>query len=405
MLVQMAWRNLWRNKRRTVITVCAISFAVFCSVFMQSINRGSHEVMIDNVLNFHVGHIQIQDYRYHDESSLDNSFFYSEEVERKILQLGSRVREVVPRLEAYMLVGNEDALRGSVVFGIDIEREDSFNNIVGHLQKGRFFDPHQRGAVIGRGLANRLNVKVGGSVILMGQGRFGMSANDMVPVLGIVNHPVRELNDNLVYLDIKYAQDLFSAQDHVSMALISLSRLRDIRDVAIELEKIMPEDLVVYEWRELIPELLQLLQFDLAGAYFLSFILYLVISFGLFSTIFTMSLERLKEFGVLLSLGMSRLLLSRIIVYESFMMSVLGVIFGILCSFIILSYFYFNPIELTGELAQTVIDMGWEPVLPMSFAADQFYGQAVIVFLIAFMIAIFPILKIMRLNILEAAKK
>ncbi|TVR28719.1 MAG: ABC transporter permease [Balneolaceae bacterium] len=401
--IKLAWRNLWRNKRRTIITITAIIFAVLAAVFFQSINRGSYEVMIDRMVSFNTGYIQVQDYRYDDEASLDNSFYYDEELAEKILNADGRIERIVPRIETFMLAANDVSTRGSIVFGVDPEKEHHFNEIKNHLDVGRFFEPGEQATVLGKGLANRLQLSVGDTLALMGQGRFGMSASGLFEIVGLIDHPLRDMNNQAVYLPLDVAQYLLSADDHVTAVLITLQHERLTEPVAASLRTSLENnELVVYTWPELMPEILELMEMDLAMPRFLTVVLYVVIGFGFFGTILTMTMERLREFGVLLSVGMKRALLALVVFIETLFISIIGVLFGIGFAWSILKLI--DPITLTGDAAQAVIDLGFEPVLPMSFAPDQFYAQGLYVFLIAMVVFLFPLLKVSRLNILDAAR-
>jgi ABC-type lipoprotein release transport system permease subunit len=405
MFFKLAWRNIWRNKRRTLITVSAIVFAVLAAVFMQSMNRGSHEMMIDNMVRFHTGYVQIQDFRYKEESSLDNSFQFSENLEHALLIMQPRIEQIIPRLETYMLAGNDHATRGAFVLGINPDREHDLNGIRNHISEGRFFEAGEQKAVITEGLAKRLELKPGDQLLLIGQGRFGMSANALVEISGILRHPIREMNNQTVYLPLEKAQFILSAEEFVTSILLVPERERHSKQIASNIKQQFTEhELKAYLWPELIPELLQLLEFDLVGAYFMSAILYLVIGFGFFGTVLTMTLERLHEFGVLISVGMKRSKLAMVILLETIFISVIGVILGIILSYLLLLYFHFNPIELTGDIAEMIVEMGWEAYLPMSFAADQFYMQGLIVFIIAMLVFLFPMIKVLKINVLEAMR-
>ena len=402
---KLAWRSIWRNKRRTLITISAIVFAVVASVFMQSINRGSHELIVDNMTRFQTGYIQIQDYRYDDEASLDNSFYYDDELEAKIQSLDDRIELVLPRIETFMLAANEGATRGAVVFGVELEKEHRFNELKNRLIDGRFFQEREDAVVISQGFSNRLGLSTGDTLALIGQGRFAMSASGLFEIVGIMEHPLPDLNNQSVYMSLSSAQYLLSANDHVSAVLIGLDRERSTEPVAEILKNELGEaELKVFTWPELMPELLELLEFDLVGAYLMSYILYIVIAFGFLGTILTMTLERIKEFGILISVGMARGRLAFTLFLEVFLISISGVLIGTGLAWLLLYYFYLNPIELTGELAETVIDMGWEPVLPMSFAPDQFYSQAIIVFVIALAIALYPAFKVIKLDVIKASR-
>lgn len=405
MYLKLAWRNIWRNRRRTLITTSAIVFAVIASVFMQSMNRGSHEMILDNMLRFSTGYIQIQDYRFESEPSLDNSFPFDAEFEQKIYDIHPRIESIVPRIETFMLAANDYSTRGAVILGIDIEKEHAFNKLKDRLKEGSFFDSNNQGAVLGEGLARRLQLGVGDEIVLLGQGRFGMSASGIFIISGIIENPIRELNNQVVYLPLEEAQYLLSADEHITSLLVNPVNDRHTNSVTSTLRAAFGNsELIVKPWPELLPELLELFEFDLATPRLLTVILYMVIGFGFFGTILTMTMERLKEFGVLLSVGMRREKLALVVFLETLFISFIGVLSGIILAWLLIFYFHLNPVELTGDAAQAVLDMGFDPILPMSFASDQFYTQGVFVFVIAMMVFLFPLIKILRLNILDAAR-
>jgi len=404
MYLKLAWRNIWRNRRRTLITTSAIVFAVIASVFMQSMNRGSHEMILDNMLRFNTGYIQIQDYRFESEPSLDNSFAYDAALEKTVFEKHARIESVIPRIETFMLAANDYSTRGAIVSGIEIEKEHAFNKLKERLIEGEF-KPEGQTAVLGEGLASRLQLGVGDDVVLLGQGRFGMSASGIFEISGIVENPIRELNNQIIYLPLEEAQYLLSAEGYITALLINPEKDRHTGSVTSSLRnEFEGSELVVLPWPELLPELIELFEFDLATPRLLTVILYMVIGFGFFGTILTMTMERLREFGVLLSVGMRREKLALVVFLETFFISVIGVITGIVAAWSLIFYFHMNPIELTGDAAQATIDMGFDPILPMSFAADQFYTQGFFVFLIAMLVFMFPLIKILRLNILDAAR-
>ncbi len=403
--LKLAWRNIWRNRRRTLITASAIVFAVMLSVLMQSLNRGSHEVMLANMLRFSTGYMQLQDYRYDDEPSLDNAFAYDQQMRERVLQADDRIANAVPRLETFMLAANDQSSRGAVVFGVEPEKEDRFNQLGNRIVAGRFFRVDESAAVIGEGLAGRLQLEVGDTLALIGQGRFGMSASGLFEIAGLIEHPLQKMNDQVVFLPLPAAQELLSAEDHISALLIAPRQKRQTDAVAASLRTEFADDqLAVLTWPEMLPELLQLFEFDLAAPRMFSVILYIVIGFGFFGTVLTMTMERLREFGVLLSVGMKRGRLAMVVLIETLLISLIGVLTGMGAAWLLIYYLHHHPIVLRGDAAQAVIDMGWNPVLPVSFAADQFYTQALAVLVIALVVFLFPLLKILRLNILDAAR-
>lgn len=408
----LAWRNCWRNRRRTWITISAIAFAVLLSILMQSLNRGSHDLLVENMARYSTGYLQIRDVRFEDDPSPDNAFEYGNAIEKEVLAMHPDVRMVIPRIQTFMLAADDEGTKGALVMGVDPEREQVLNGLMDQLVDGRFFSWKDEGsgiepseAVVSAGLAERMELALGDTLALIGQGRFGMSASGLFVVSGIVKLPVVEMDRQTVYLSLPQARYLLSAEEHVTSLLLLPRHKRDTDDIAQTVRtKLAGTELTVATWEELMPDLLEFIKFDMAGSYVLSVILYVVIGFGFFGTVLTLTLERRREFGVLLSVGLKRRLLSLIIFLETLMVSVTGVLIGWLLTTGVLLYFVQNPIQLTGDLAESIMDYGWEPILPVSLDPGMFLSQGLIVFFLAVGISLYPMAKIARLKIIEASR-
>ena len=361
--------------------------------------------MIDNMTNFHTGHIQIQDYRYKDEPSLDNAFEYGSDFNERLNEIDERISNVVPRIETFMLAAGDEQSRAAMVLGIDAEAEDRLNDLQNRIVAGRFFESGDGTVVVGEGLADRLNVSVGDSLILLGQGRFGMTASGIYEIGGLFRHPLREFNNQIIYLSIPDAQWLLSMEGMVSNVLITPDLLKNNNQIAQNLEKaLQDEQLNIRTWQELMPELIDAIEFDRLSTRVFMGILYVVIGFGIFGTILMMTLERLREFGILLSVGMYRWKLAVVVFIETFFISILGIISGFGLGLLVLGYFYFNPIQLSGDMIEVIEEMGFEPILPMAIAPDIFLWQGSVIFVMAIIICMYPTVKIATMNILDASR-
>lgn len=404
MYLKLAWRNIWRNKRRTLITVSSVMFAVVFALFLESLEQGAHDVMIENMTRFHTGYIQVQDYRFEDEPSLDNAFYYDDSLSERVNAVES-VEYTIPRIETFMLAAGAEITRGVFVMGIDVDSEDRLNNLKDRLIEGRFFEPGDGTTVITEGLANRLNLAVGDSLVLLGQGRFGITASGLYEISGLLRHPTREMNNQLVYLSLPDAQWLLSADDHITALLVTPEHTRDVEPVAGQLRAELGDDeLAVFTWREMIPELVEALEFDRAQSRLMMGILYVVIGFGIFGTILTMTLERMREFGILLSVGMQRIKLAFVVFIETFFITILGVLAGFVLGIFPILYFHYNPIVLGGDMEDLVAEWGIEPIMPTAIAPDIFLWQGMMVFILTTIICFYPTIKILTLKILEASK-
>ncbi len=404
-LASLAWRNLWRNKRRTWITVFSVVFAVLLSVFLESMDRGSQEVMVRNVVRYSTGFIQLQDSLYFDEPSMDNSLYADDETVAH-LDAAEGVAFAVPRIDTYALAAGEVRTRVAHTVGIDPERENRFNKIGERITEGHFFTDAPMEAVIGSGLARHLNLGVGDTLVLLGQGYQGMTAAGKFAVCGIVRHPVPERNEMTVFLRIEDAQWLYSAYDLLSYLMVVPEREhRHTRTAESLAQDPALADYRVYTWEDLQPELVRTVQFDRAGTLIFLLILYAVIAFGIFGTILTMTLEREKEFGVLISIGLHRRKLAAVVFAETLIINFIGVLIGCLLALPLVLWFYRNPIPLGDEFGDLMADFGMEAYLTFSLDPQLFTQQAVIIFCISMVVVLYPVMRVMKLNVLDAARK
>ena len=402
----LAWRNIWRSKKRTLITVSSILFAVLFSMFGASMNRGTHDQMIRAMTEFHTGFIRVQDPLFEEEPSLDNAIFMDDAFAAEIAGMHPAIEFVVPRIETFILASSDQQSRAVMLMGVDFDIEERMNGLASRLREGVLPDESDAaGAVLGVRLASRLQVAVGDSIVLLGQGRFGMTAAAIYPIAGILSHPVSEMDNQIVYLHLKEAQFLLSSEDHVTSLLVTPGRLQDVNRVTAELNAQLHQDnLIALTWAELMPELLQAVAFDMAGFYMFSGILYIVIGFGLFGTILMMTLERRREMGVLMAVGMKRWLLARVMLLETFFIGLIGVALGLVAGGILLFYFYHNPIPLADGMADMIEDMGYEPLITFSVNPALFWSQAVIILTMSMAVSLYPVTKILKMDVLSASR-
>jgi putative ABC transport system permease protein len=403
--LKLAWRNIWRNKRRSFISIGAVLFAVLFAIAADSFERGSYELMIQNMVKFSTGYIQIQDVLYDDEPSIDNSMLYDESLLEVLDGFGDRISYTVPRIHGFALAATGSRTRGISVMGIDPVSEDLFNDLSENITRGSYLEEDDNAVLLAGGLAEILGLGVGDTLVIIGQGFQGATAAGMYPVKGIVSLSIPEMNNNTVYMPLAAAQWFYAADDRISALIIMPENPRHTGRITGELnERLDSEWYTALPWQHMLQDLLRMMQVDRAGSQLIIFILYIVIGFGLFGTILTMMLERLREFAMLLALGMKRFQLAIICLLESFFMSFTGVIAGILITFPIIYYFNRNPIPLGGELAGLMDDYGFEAVLPTSIEPTIFITQAVTVFIIALLIGLYPAYKALKLNIVHHSK-
>lgn len=400
MNLQLAWRNIFRNKRRTLISVASILFAVFFACLMRSLQKGVYENMIENAVGFYTGFAQVQHPDYWQDKVLENSVEENSPALQE-LQNHPEIKNLVPRISSFALASFEERTKGILVTGVDPTLEEDVIGLSSKLDQGSYFKSGSRSLIISSGLAKYLDLAVADTLVMLGMGYQGATAAGKYSVDGIVSFGSPELNSNMVFMPIKLAQEFYACPGLVSNYIIDL---KDPNKLDQTLASLNPEGLAVLSWREILPELIQLIEADSAAGMVMLGILYLIIGFGMFGTILMMTNERVYEFGILVSIGMKKWKLILVFLLESIFLSLLGVLAGIILSIPVLTYFYFNPIRLASDFKDLTEKFDIEPVLNFSLDPSIFLSQAIFVLGMALIINVYPIWKIWQLNPIKAMR-
>jgi len=407
MLFKLAWRNIWRNKRRTLITASSIVFAVIFSVFMLSLQNGGWGRMIDNIINFYVGYGQIHEKGYHDEADINKLLVYSDDLKNVSSEI-KHLESLVPRLESFALASNGPQTRGVMLSGINPELENDMTHLKERLIEGEYLAKNDKKVLVAQGLAQLLKLNLGDSIILISQGYHGVNAAGKYQVKGIVKFSPPDLNKSMVYLPLAESQDFFGAENMVSTLVLNIDEKENLPKIYSSLNnKLDMEKMELIKWEKLVPGLISAMNAKLNGTYLFMLILYAIITFGILGTILMMIKEREYEFGILIGIGMKRRLLSFIVWLESVFLGLIGAFAGILISMPLVYYFKVNPLDMSKaveDAKEMYEEMGVEPIFPTAFEFSTFFSQAVIVFIITSFLALIAVWKIKKIKAVDAMK-
>ena len=254
---------------------------------------------------------------------------------------------------------------------------------------------------IGKGIAKYYNLKVGDTLIFIGQGYHGMQAVGAFPVCGILDMKNPNLNNVSVVMSLSTAQDFLSAEGLMTHLIINKKEYSDEQSIVSSLSENFKQEYEIMTWQEMMPEIEQVIQADSAGGLVMIFILYMIITFGIFGTVLMMTQERKYEFGVVVSIGMKKIKLMISMVYETIFLTSIGVFTGVVLSRPIVLYFYNNPLEFPAEQAEMMENQGFEAVIPFMSSYDIPITHG----LISLFICIYPIITIYKLNPVKAMKR
>ncbi|HPG10674.1 MAG TPA: ABC transporter permease [Chitinophagaceae bacterium] len=404
-IIILAWRNLWRNRRRTMITLASVFMAVILAIAIRSLQKGVYASMISNAVRFSTGYIQVHAKGYWDDQNINNSFEYDPSLSA-VFQKNKDISLYVPRLESFALASSGPHTKGVAVTGIDPEKEDEMNGLAKKIIEGDYFNSQpQQGILIGDGLAEYLQLHLGDTLVLLGQGYHGATAAGQFPIQGIFHYPLDQMNNTMVFLSLPDAQLLFGAENSLTSISLMLQNENAISSAKEFIEKHVDSTYEVMEWPAMNKTLVQEIQGDNAGGIIMLGILYLVVAFGVFGTILMMTMERKKEFAAMIAVGMRRFKLTFMVIFETIFIGLIGIVSGTLIILPILIYFHRHPVALTGAAAETYQQFGIEPVMPASLDPSIFLYQGITVLCIAILSAFYPLWYINRIPVAGTLKQ
>jgi ABC-type lipoprotein release transport system permease subunit len=401
--ISMAWKNLWRNKRRTLITVASIFFGVLLSTIMSSMQDGTYGNMIDMSVKLSSGYLQIQHPEYQNNKSINNVFTPSD----KFLNSFDDIKEITStskRLESFALLSSGPNTRGGAVVGFEPAKDKETSNLQNWITEGEFLESGDRGVLVTYNISKHLNIGINDTIILISQGYHGVTAAGLYPVKGILEFSTPQMNSIGVFMDIKLAQEYYSAPDMITSLMIMVNDYTDVAQVERKLKHLANGNYNVLNWQELNPEVVQFIDSDKAGGIIMKAILYIVIGFGIFGTIIMMVAERRRELGVMIAVGMQRFKLSMVLLYETIFIGIVGVLAGFVVSIPAILMLVNNPIRLPDELAEAYVQYGFEPYMFFGTAPSVFINQVITIFIITLIIALYPVFKIKNLKLTKSLR-
>jgi len=400
----MAWLNLWRNKGRTLISMAAVFFAVILSIVLSSITDGSFEHLINNMVGYYTGYVQVHKAGYWDEQNLDNSFRESASLEDSIKQV-ENISGITPRLESFALAASGDLTKGVMVVGIDPQRENNTTTLEDKMVAGKYLSASGNEVLLGEGLAKRLKLTLNDTLILIGQGYHGATAAGKYQIKGIIRFGAPDLNERMLFMPLSTAQELFGGDQMITSYVLILHDKKQLDETTHQLRTILKANYEVMSWEEIMPDIRQHMISDKANMKIFQAILYVLVAMGIFGTMLMMMVERTYELGMLMAIGMKKSKMILLLVSESVLTVMGGCLIGILLSIPVVYYLKIHPIRFSGDMGETWERFGFEAVLPTSTAPDNFIWQALIVLCIGFVLSIYPVWKVLRLDPVISMKR
>ncbi len=401
--LRYAWRNIWRNPRRTWITVTAISLNVAVLIASYGLMDGMMKHMVSNVTNLVVGEVQIHAPKY----LVDHSMYKNLEDPKTILQrLKSRGIRAVARSYGYGLVASGKKSAGALFWGVDPGAEKKSFDLADHVAYGHYLGSEpKKEMVVGRKLARSLNVGIGSEIVVVVQAADGSLGNDLFIVTGILKAAGDGIDRDAAIIHRKDFQELFVSGGRIheialnSRGALPLARLKEIA------AKAAPHN-DVKSWRQLMPALSDMVNFFDAGMWLFGMIFFLAAALGVMNTMLMSTFERIREFGILKALGTSPWRILGDVASEAFVLSlvstIIGTVIGVALSFYFMKQGLDTSIFITGDAAVSVSGIAFDPVWRATLTLKTVLSPVLMMWFISLLASLYPAAIAARLDPVKA---
>ena len=406
-LLKLAWRDIWRNRRRSLLTMGAILFAVVLITMANSVQYGTYDAMEELVVRIYTSDIQVHRTGFQEERTLEHSLEEDEVVLEELQDRYPWITALSRRLTGYGLASSDSSSAGVMIIGVEPEQERAVSRFAHAWDAGHNLEEGDRGSVLlGVTLAKNLSVQAGDSVVVLTQGYRNVMGAEIYAVKGLIRTGSPDVDRGMMVMTLGAAQDLFTMEGRYTELVLRTDAYGKAPSYASAIASGLDSDqLEVMSWRAILPELGQMRKLDDTGNYIFYLFLVLLIGFEIFNTTTMSMMERVREFGVMMSIGLKPRQISLLVALELFLKVILALLAGLLVTIALVALLSQDPIPLSANMTAAYEDFG--------FIVDGIYfsGRPVIfifpvvsVAVVALLSMVYPILKMRRFSPVQALR-
>ena len=402
MILQMGWRNIWRNKRRTAVILTAVIIGVWSMIFLGALMRGISDRMRQNGIATLTGHIQIHRNGFRSDPVIENRITSPEAV-FSALSLLPEDAHWAPRIRVSAVASNARHSAGLNLVGIEPAREAEVSFIGGAVVQGRYLESDDPlGIVVGEAFIEKFETQLGNKLVLMAQDAKGEIASRAFRIVGVFEAELESTEKQFVFVHVDASQKMLGVGDDICEVAVLLSSHRQVEATAASLRRRLPEETYSIEtWKELLPLVRAMLDMHDSFIFIWFLAVFIAMGFGLVNTILMAVFERIREFGLMRSLGMrSRLVVAEVLA-ESFFLLIIGMAAGNLLGLFSIWVLSTAGIDLSAFSAGMEFVGMSRIVYPALAIRDIVTANATVLFL-GLAVSLYPALKAARINPVEA---
>lgn len=404
MIAALAWRNLWRQPRRTILSALAIAFICVFLIFMPSLQSGSYNMMIESTLRLFDGYAQIQQSDYRDNPKITSSIKNYASLKKQIEQI-PQVTTIGARAISYAILASDKRSFAAQVVGVEAEAEKKLSTLAGNIKQGRYLNKNSDNEVVmGEVLARNLQLKLGDSLTLLGMGKNGSLAADSLRLVGIFASGIQAMDRAVIEMPLHRFQQSFHMENEVHSIVMGGQNIHLFKPALKDIEKISAQQqLKTLDWTQLQPGLLKAIYLDMSSAALIYIVMIIVVSFSLLNSLLMSVLERTREFGMLLSLGMRPSSIIKMVWIETLLLTLLGLLMGILMGYGITAYYAQAGIHFP-QAEEVMAQFGLPSTIYPELNLLTLFVGPLVIGLCILLVGLFPLIKIHRLQPVTAMR-
>lgn len=400
----MAWRNIWRNRIRSLIIMGSVATGLTAGLFVLSLYKGILEDRVRMVIDTEVSHLQIHHKRFKED--YDAKFVVGDpEVLTAALKNDPRVKAFTTRTVCQGMLATGTGSSGLQIIGVAPEQENIVSGLNSRVIEGKGFQEEKRNqVVVGKKLADKMHLKPGTKVVLSFTDKEQNIISAAFRVAGIYRTNNAPRDERLVYVRQPDLNELLSMQGAFHEVAIVLKRDQDIESARTGLQHRFPADRIE-TWEEISPETKLMIDTTDQYAHIFVAIIMLALSFGIINTMLMAVLERSREIGMLLAVGMNRLRVFQMILTETVFLTVTGTPVGILLTWLIVRYYQSRGMDISSIGGMTMSEFGFSSIIYPAFPWEKIFGEMSIVMGAAMLSSLIPAVKAIRMRPVDALQK
>ena len=401
-LIKIGWRNIWRNKKRSLVVILSIVLGLYGGLIIASLMITLNTQRMDTAINTYLADIQIHDKEYSLEYSLSDTISNIQYLEEK-LKTDPRIKSYSKRAVINGMLSNSTGSYGVNVLGIDPESEIKVTNVYSKLIEGDYFESKRLNTmIVGEKLANKLNLKLRSKVVIAFQDVNGDITSLLFRVEGIFKSGNGMFDDYNVFVkNNSIFSNMPNLNSYHEIPILTTDE-NATQSLKFDLQKI-DNSLEVKSWDEIAVELAYANKMLSSFLYIFMLIVLSGLSFGIINTMLMAILERKKEIGMLMSIGMTKIYIFLMICFETVFLSLVAIPFGVLITYITVDYFSVTGIDLS-IVGSGLENFGVGTILYLKLHNEYYYNLSLLVILISFISSIFPAIRALKINPAEATK-